>query len=146
METMARLAAHSRIPIAAGERLYTAHDFRRILELQAVAIVQPDLVRTGGLLETKKIAAMADAYFTPVAPHNANSPVSTMATLHFAVNAPNFMTLEYFVQDVPWRDELMTPPVRVVNGRIARPTGPGLGITLDAALLERHSETLVEVR
>lgn len=145
METMARLSAHSRIPIASGERLYTAYDFRRILELQAVAIVQPDLVRTGGLLECKKIAAMADAYFTPVAPHNANSPISTMATLHFAVNTPNFMTLEYFVQDVAWRDQFMTPPIRVTNGRIARPSGPGLGIELDAALLKRHSETVVEV-
>ncbi len=146
METMARLSAHSRIPLASGERLYTAHDFRRILELQAVAVVQPDVVRTGGLLESKKIAAMADTYFTPVAPHNANSPISTMATLHYAVNTPNFMTLEYFVQDVEWRDAFMTPAIRVENGRIARPTGPGLGIELDAALLKRHSETVVEVR
>ena len=145
METMARLSAHSRIPIASGERLYTAHAFRRILELQAVAVIQPDVVRTGGLLESKKIAALADTYFTPVAPHNSNSPISTMATLHLAVNIPNFMTLEYFVQDVPWRDKFMTPPLRVVNGRIARPSGPGLGIELDAALLKRHSETVVEV-
>jgi len=146
METMARLSARSRIPLASGERLYTAHDFRRILELQAVAVVQPDIVRTGGLLESKKIAAIADTYFTPVAPHNANSPISTTATLHFAVNTPNFMTLEYFVQDVEWRDALMSPPIRVVNGRISRPTGPGLGIELDAALLKRHSETVVDVR
>src|SRR5262249_5536397 len=95
MESMARLSAHSRVPVASGERLYTMHDFRRLLELQAVAVIQPDVVRTGGMMETKKIAAMADGYFTPVAPHNANSPISTMATLHVAVSVPNFMTLEY---------------------------------------------------
>jgi galactonate dehydratase len=145
METMARLAAHSRIPLASGERLYTAYEFRRLLELQAVAVVQPDVVRTGGLLECKKIAALAETYFTPVAPHNANSPISTMATLHFAVSTPNFMTLEYFVQDVPWRDAFMTPAIQVRNGRIARPTGPGLGITLDPDLLRRHSESVAEV-
>jgi galactonate dehydratase len=145
METMARLAAHSRVPIASGERLYTSHDFRRLLELQAVAVVQPDIVRTGGLLESKKIAAMADTYFTPVAPHNANSPVSTMATLHFATSTPNFMTLEYFVKDVPWRDALMTPAIKVEGGRIRKPTGPGLGIELDPELLRRHSELVVDV-
>jgi galactonate dehydratase len=146
METMARLAAHSRVPIASGERLYTSHDFRRILELQAVAVVQPDIVRTGGLLETKKIAALAETYFTPVAPHNANSPVATMATLHFAASTPNFMTLEYFVKDVPWRDALMTPALKVEHGRLRRPSGPGLGISLDPDLLRRHAELVVEVK
>jgi galactonate dehydratase len=145
METMARLSARSRVPIAAGERLYTAHDFRRLLELQAVAVIQPDVVRTGGLLETKKIAAMADAYFTPVAPHNSNSPISTMATLHFAVSTPNFMTLEYFVKDVAWRDTFMTPAIKVANGRIACPGGPGLGIELDVPFLRKTAETVVEV-
>jgi galactonate dehydratase len=137
-EAMARLAASSPIPIATGERLYTHHGVRRTLELGGVGLLQPDVVRTGGLTAARKIAAMADAYYVPIAPHNPNSPISTVASAHFGLATANFYMLEYLVDDVPWADELLQPSVRAVDGFIDVPDAPGLGVTLDRDVVARH--------
>ena len=84
------------IPIATGERFYTRFGYREVLEANATDIIQPDLIHTGGLLEGKKIAGMADTYYITVAPHNSNGPVCTTLSLHFAASTPNFKIQEVF--------------------------------------------------
>ena len=127
------------IPVAVGERIYTRHGFRRIFEPHAADIVQPDVGNTGGLMEAKKIAAMAEAYNMRVAPHNCASALSTAASLQIAANIPNFMTQEiypYFPERPGYVQVLQdSPEDRIRDGFLPVPTGPGLGVTLDAERL-----------
>lgn len=139
VEAMAKLARRSPVPIAVGERLYTHHGVRRTLELGGVSLLQPDIVRTGGLTAGKKIATLADAYYVPVAPHNPNSPLSTVVSAHFGLATPNFHSLEYLYEDVPWRDTLLQPALTISDGFIALSDRPGLGFELDADVVRRHA-------
>ena len=103
-----RSSDRSRTPIAAGERLYTLADFYRLTALRAADVVQMDLAHCGGILASKKIAAMAAAQDLRVAPHCSVGPVALAACLHFDVSTPNFLIQEAFAEfDVPWRDELV---------------------------------------
>jgi galactonate dehydratase len=124
------------IPIAAGERLYTRHGFRKVLEPHAVDIVQPDVGNSGGLMEVKKIAAMAEAYNVPVAPHNCGSTLSTAAALQASCCITNLLSLEiypYFPERAGYVQLLEDPPeTKIKNGWLDAPMGPGLGVTLAA--------------
>ena len=127
------------IPIATGERIHTRYDYRELLELQAADIIQPDITHSGGLLETKKLAAWAEAYYVLVAPHNVGGPVSTAAALHFAASTPNFKIQEHFndfAED--WVKALAPGNPEVADGYFALPQGPGLGVKLDLDLIEQH--------
>jgi galactonate dehydratase len=129
-----RIADSTNMSIAAGERLYTRYGFRKVIEPQVVDIVQPDIGNTGGLMETKKIAAMAEAYNLRVAPHNCASTLCTAGTLQVSVTLANFMTLEiypYFSDAPNYVNVLENPPeARIKNGRLAVEDKPGLGVTL----------------
>src|SRR5262249_59431341 len=96
---MTKLAERVNIPLASGECNYTKHEFRTILAAQALDIVQPDVCVCGGLLEMKKIAAMAEANYVMVAPHNPMGPLATIVNAHFATCTPNFLILEYHPDD-----------------------------------------------
>jgi galactonate dehydratase len=123
--------------LATGERAFTKWGYRELIENQLVDVIQPDLCHAGGIKETLKIAAMAETYHIVVAPHNPNGPVGTAASVHAAACMPNFLILEYALS--PTRDECQAGEVlRAVNGQIALPTKPGLGIELDEAYLERR--------
>lgn len=128
--------AHLGIPVAAGERLFTRHLYLDLVRERAVDIIQPDVCHAGGIAETRKIAAMAEARYMPVAPHNACSPVGTMASLHVAACTPNFKILETFDDMVePWvRDAVVNRP-EVVNGHFMLPERPGLGVDLDEKVI-----------
>jgi galactonate dehydratase len=123
------------IPIAVGERIYTRHGFRKIFEQHAADIVQPDVGNTGGIMEVKKIAAMAEAYNMRVAPHNCASALSTAASLQIAACIPNFMIQEiypYLPERPGYVQVLMdSPEDRIKDGMAPIPTAPGLGVTLD---------------
>ncbi len=136
-DAMAKVSAHLDIPIATGERLYTSFGFREVLEKNAVDIVQPDIARTGGITELKKIAALAHVHYVHVSPHNPNGPVATMASVHACASTPNFIILEYVANDVPWREQVATP-IEAKNGYIQVPTKPGLGIELDEKEIAKH--------
>jgi galactonate dehydratase len=139
LDGLAQLACQSRIPIILGERLYSRWDYRRLLEMRLVPIVQPDVIHVGGILELKKIGSMAETYSVGVAAHNAAGPISTAATLQAVANMPNMQVQEMFApQDAPWRDELAHPPITVIDGRVQVPRGPGLGIELDEAVARAH--------
>ena len=126
-------------PVVTGEELYTKAEFREVFELRAADIINPDICNTGGLLELKEIAAMAETYYVVVSPHNFNSTtVGLAATLHLCATIPNFLITEYFVNLADIGTELSTNPTEVDNGYIRLPTGPGLGIELDEDALARH--------
>ncbi|MEA2529572.1 MAG: galactonate dehydratase, partial [Thermomicrobiales bacterium] len=94
-------------------------------------IIQPDLCHAGGILETRKIAAMAETTGVMVAPHNPNGPVSLAATVHFAACTPNFLITESVHTRNDVAHQVVKEPLQVVNGAIPLPTAPGLGVELD---------------
>ncbi len=129
-----KISEQVRTPIAVGERLYTRYGFRKVLEAHAADIVQPDAGNTGGIMETKKIAAMAEAYNMRVAPHNCASALSTAVSLQVAACIPNFMTQEiypYFPEQPGYVQVLEDSPEDLIrNGSVEIPTRPGLGVSL----------------
>jgi galactonate dehydratase len=135
---MAQVARSLSIPIATGERLVTRFAFRELFEQGACAVIQPDLCHCGGLWEARKIAAMAEAYYVSIAPHNPLGPIATAASVHFGFATPNFIIQEAIRADVPWRDEVVRNPVEVVRGHVALPDRPGLGIEVDEAAAAKH--------
>lgn len=132
--------------IAAGENVYRVEGARRLVENGGVDILHPDVPKTGGMLETKKMADMAKAYYIPLALHNVSSPIGTMAGAHVAAASSNFLAMEYHARDVGWWNDLVGEKL-VEQGRIAVPDDPGLGVTLDLDVVEEHlaeDETLFD--
>jgi galactonate dehydratase len=131
LEKIARAVA---IPIAVGERLYTRYAFAPVLERHAADILQPDIGNTGGIMEVKKIAAMAEAYNMRIQPHICASPVSTAAALQIDACIANFMIQELYPYRVPEHFALVdhAPERDVQAGRMTIPTRPGLGVDLVA--------------
>ncbi|MDQ3702225.1 MAG: mandelate racemase/muconate lactonizing enzyme family protein, partial [Chloroflexota bacterium] len=138
MVALAKVSQETTTPICTGELLATRFQFRELFERQAADIVMPDLACTGGVLELKKIAALADTYFVPVAPHNMVGPVATLASAHVCLSLPNFMILEYQLGDVPWIDELLSAPVPLRDGHLHLSDAPGLGVRLNHAAVEKY--------
>jgi galactonate dehydratase len=138
MDALAKIAAQIDIPLATGEMLYTKFQFRDLLVRQCVDIIQPDVCCAGGLLECKKIAAMAEAFYVTVAPHNPMGPVATAVNVQLAACIPNFLILEYIPDDRPGRQDLVREPLRVIDGHIPVPDRPGLGIELNEEAFELH--------
>lgn len=132
---LTQISQHVSIPIATGERIYTRHGFRKVLEPQAISIIQPDVGNTGGLYETRKIAAMAEAYNMRFAPHNCASTLSTAVSAQVAACSPNFMSLEtypYFSDNSGYIHVLLNPPEHEIKaGKLAPNERPGLGVELD---------------
>ncbi|OQB34917.1 MAG: D-galactonate dehydratase [Candidatus Latescibacteria bacterium ADurb.Bin168] len=127
------------IPIASGERWFTRYQFPDYLNSGAVDIVQADIIHAGGFLEMKKIAAMADAQYRVMAPHNSNGPVCTAASIHFGFCTTNYKVQEIFDDFVePWVKEAVPGVPNVVDGYVELPTGPGLGISLNEDLIKEH--------
>jgi galactonate dehydratase len=128
---MGHLRAQSPIPIATGEQLYTKFEFRDLLANQGADIIQPDVCVVGGLWEMRKIAAMAEAEYVTVAPHNPCGPVATAVNVHFCLSTHNFSVLEYRPDDSPERRALVDEPMVIKDGYLLPPTRPGLGIELN---------------
>jgi len=138
VDALATIARATSIPIATGERLLTRWGFRDVIEKQAAAILQPDLARSGGLLETKKIAAMAELYYIHLAPHAAIGPVQLAASLQVDACIPNFLIQEQVDRALGWG--ILKEDWQVVDGYIELPQKPGLGIEVDEeALKETYS-------
>jgi galactonate dehydratase len=135
---LAKVARAIDIPVATGERLCTKFAFQEILRLDAVDVIQPDLCHAGGLTEVKKIAAMAEASYVQVAPHNASGPVGTAAAVHLDAVIPNFLIQEYFVAQASWIEEVVEGGPRVERGEIVVSDRPGLGVELHEAAALAH--------
>lgn len=137
VDTLVRVAHSTSIPIATGERLFTRWGFREVLEKQAAVIVQPDLCHAGGILEGKKIAAMAEVYYGTIAPHNPLGPISLAACLQLDACTPNFLIQEIISLDNRFDlgEGYLKQPFVIEAGYISLPQGPGLGIELDEQML-----------
>jgi galactonate dehydratase len=129
VDIMAELARKTHIPIATGERIFTKWGFKEILEKRAATILQPDVCYAGGITELRVIAGMAEAYYTPLAPHNPQGPCSLAASLQIAASIPNFLIQER--GDNEHADLLAKPLPPIQNGHRPILTDPGLGITID---------------
>jgi galactonate dehydratase len=132
------VARRSSVPLATGERLIDRAEFHDLLAAGAVGILQPDICHCGGLLEAKKIAAMAEAVSVGVAPHNPLGPIAGVAALHFAVSTPNHVIQEEMVGAVPWYFDVVQGPIRMVEGFWQVPDAPGLGVTVNEAECAKH--------
>lgn len=139
-EAIAQIAQQTSLPIALGERLYTRMDFKRLFELGAVDVVQPDLSHAGGISEGRRIAAMAEAYDVAVAPHCPLGPLALASCLQLAAATPNFVIQEMSLgihYNSPSADLLTYCKdggvFDITDGSVRVPTGPGLGIEIDEA-------------
>ncbi len=137
-EEMALVARATSIPIAAGERLTTKYDFARVLRANAAAILQMNLGRVGGLLEAKKIAAMAEVQHVQIAPHLYCGPVVGAANIQLATCSPNFLILEGIERWQGIHADLLLKPIRWEDGYVIPPSEPGLGVELNEAFIARH--------
>jgi galactonate dehydratase len=139
VELLAEVKRQVRCPLAAGERLYTLADFQRLIQLRAVDVVQMDVAHCGGILASKKIAALAAVQDLRVAPHCSVGPVALAACLHFDLCTPNFMIQEAFTEfDVPWRSQLVRGWNSIKNGEFVLSDAPGLGLELDEGAIAEH--------
>lgn len=140
-ESMAQVVSASPVRIATGEHVYSRFGFLDLLQRKAAHVVQPDITYSGGFLETKKIAALAEAHYISVAPHNCDGPLKTVIGMHLCANIPNFLILETFEDyDVPWRHTLTPGAPRIKNGFYELPVGPGWGVKVDESVIEAHPE------
>ncbi len=138
---MARVARQTTIPIATGERLTTKYEFARVLEHQAASILQPALGRVGGILEAKKIAAIAETYYAQIAPHLYCGPVEGAANIQLATCTPNFLILEGIQTWGGFHADLLKKPIQWQDGYVIPPTGPGLGVELNEQVADANPYT-----
>jgi galactonate dehydratase len=125
--------------MAGGETLFSVAGFAPLVDQQAADVIMPDVKHCGGLLELTRISAHAASRGVTVAPHNPSGPVATAASIHVCAGMRNFAILEMQWGEVDWRGSLVRPAEEFVNGQIAVPDAPGLGITLDGAVAARYS-------
>ena len=145
VETHLRLKEATKTPITVAERLISKYHFREFIEKGAAEIVMPDLIWTGGITETKKIATLAETYQTPITPHDWTGPVNVFACAHISVSVPNLLMQEtnraYYKG---WYDRFIEPNIVIKDGFLMPPEGPGLGTRLKDEVLNRsdvHIET-----
>ncbi len=133
-EAMARVARTTSIPIATGERLATKYEIARVLATGAASIIQVNLGRCGGILEAKKIAALAEAHYAEIAPHLYCGPVAGAANIQLATTSANFLVLEGIQDWGGFHAEILEAPVRFEAGWVIPPTTPGIGVAVDEAV------------
>jgi galactonate dehydratase len=135
----AKVASAVNIPVATGERMTTKAEFATILQTGGASILQPALGRSGGIWETKKIAAIAEVFNAQMAPHLYAGPIEWAANIHLSVSLPNLLMAETI--ETPFHDQIIKGSIRVDNGFIPAPTAPGLGIEVDEDLARAHPFT-----
>lgn len=137
-DEMARVAKQTSIPIATGERLTTKYEFQRVLQAQAASILQMALGRVGGLLEAKKIAGMAEAYYALIAPHLYCGPIEGAANVQLSACTPNFLILESIEDWGGFHAQILKTPMQFDAGYVIPPRAPGLGVELNTEVARAH--------
>ena len=138
IESTARLRRECRVPIATGENLSGLQRFGELLDADGADILQPDVLCCGGLLEMRKIAALAEARYVTVAPHNPLGLVSTALSVHLAASIPNFFILEYHSDHLKPKAEFVQEAWAPVDGHFELPTAPGIGMELNLDAIAAH--------
>src|SRR5437016_5135806 len=140
-DLLKQISEQSPTPLLTGEDIYLKEPFQVLCEKHAVSKIQPDLATAGGILETHRIADMAQEYGMPMALHFAGTPVCCMANVHCAAATQNFLALEHHSLDVPWWASMVEEGTKtpIVNrGWIEVPDRPGLGVTLNENVVRQH--------
>jgi galactonate dehydratase len=137
-DAIADIRSRITLPVCVGERLHSRFMLRGVLDKKAADVVMPDITRCGGISEMRKMANLAETYNVPIAPHNPNGPISTIASAHTMATVPNFFRQEFMVNDVPWRDACLSHPLPVSDGFFEMPDRPGLGFDIDESVLLAH--------
>ena len=149
-DALPEIAAHTSIPIATGERMYSRWDFKEVFENGSVDVVQPDVSHAGGITETKKIADMAEAYDVAVAPHSPLGPVSLAASLHVDACSANALVQEqvfhlndYYDEELEVRSYLDNPEMFDLDddGYVDLPSGDGLGVEVNESYVREVEES-----
>ena len=118
-------------PVCVGERLFTRWDFQHVLENNLADYIMPDVTWTGGISEMRKIANLAELYYVPISPHNAQGAGQILAGAHIGMHVPNFYKLEHCIAFITGYNEFLKEPINFVGNTLIMPDGPGLGIDLD---------------
>lgn len=138
VDSYARLAAATKAPLCVSERLFTRYGFREVIEKNAAQIIMPDMAWTGGLTETRKIAAMADTYYLPITTHDCIGPVALWSAAHLALHAPNTMIVESVrAFYLGWYNDAVTDQISIKDGMVTLSNKPGLGTKLRPEVLTR---------
>jgi len=137
MAEMAKVARGTRIPITTGERLTTKYDFARLIQHEAAAIFNLDVGQVGGILESKKIAGMAEAHYLQISPHVWGGPLIAAASVQLGACCPNFLIMESIERFEGLHAELVDEPIEWRDGYIVPPDRPGLGHELNEDLARR---------
>ena len=138
LEGMTRVAAGTSIPVATGERLTTVSEFAAVLRAGAASILQPDLGRSGGILQGKKIASVGEVHQALLAPHCYCGPVVAAANIALATCSPNFLILESIDRWDGFHADLLQTPIRWEDGMVIPSTEPGLGVVLNVEVARAH--------
>lgn len=138
IEGYADLRSRISFPIVFGENEFTKYAFKDIFVKGAADYIMPDAARVGGILEMKKICAMAEAFNVTCSPHNYSSGVLLAATLHIMASTPNTDLLEYDVTGTAIYEELLTEPLEVKDGFVSIPQSPGLGVRLTEEIRQKY--------
>ena len=125
--------------LSVGERLHTRWEFAPIFENSLADYVMPDVTWTGGITELKKIAAMAEAYYIPVSPHDASGPINVVAGAHVMMTVPNFYRIETSGYDLSRYNRLIEEPLDNRGGRMRLNGKPGLGVAMNLDYLRRNA-------
>ena len=137
IDALAQVRAATSTVICTGENQYTRFEFIELLQKRATDIIMPDLAKAGGIMEGKRIADIADAYYVPVAPHNVSSPLGMMAACHVMASVPNFLVLELHARDIPWWEDLCDGDKPFIqSGWMAVSERPGIGVELNDTVAE----------
>ncbi|MFH1486607.1 MAG: enolase C-terminal domain-like protein, partial [Chloroflexota bacterium] len=139
-EMYKRLSQSCETPICTGENMYLKEGYYDHFRNHAISVVHPDLLCSGGIMETKKIGDLAQEYGISMAIHHNTSPIGALASVHCAAATENFLALEIHAVDVDYWDDMVTGVEKPIiqNGWIPVPAGPGLGIELNHDVVKRH--------
>ena len=137
-DALKQFRARCDVPVCVGERLYTRWQFRPVLEQKLAEHIMPDVIRTGGISELRKIAAMAEAFFVPVSPHDATGPITLIAGAQTMMATSNFSRLEIDYSELEQYNRAMTPPFDVHDGYFHVSDRPGLGHDLRSEYLAQE--------
>lgn len=146
LDMLVEVHKKSAVPIAAGERIYQIYDWYKTLKAGAIDYAQPDVCHCGGILETKKIAAFAQAAGIMLSIHNPSGPLANAAILNLAATIPNFFIHEIMMTDVPFRGQLSNEEVCYENGCILIGDKPGLGVEINESAAAEHPYEPINLR
>ena len=138
IDSMALVASKTSIPIATGERLSTKYEFSKVIEKKAASIIQFNLGRAGGILEAKKIAAIAEAHGVQIAPHLYCGPIVGAANIQISTCIPNFLILECIKKMDGFYNEILKKPIQWEEGYVIPSKEPGLGIEIDEDIISKY--------